>query len=74
MSEQELYDKVVKRINDTPALEQYRDILLYDWPEEDHLEWALNESVAEIVAWCESIRANDKADALEDAVTADWDW
>lgn len=47
------------RVNATPELDAYRDIILdTDWIEPDHLTWVATAPVAEIVRWAESIAAD----------------
>lgn len=66
------HERAEQRINETPELEQYRDVLLYDWPNRgEHLRWVLSAPVAEIIAWRECVRAGEATDALEDAITED---
>jgi hypothetical protein len=48
----DLYEQVERRIDDSPALEPYREVILYDWPEgEEHLRWVLTAPEAESVSW-----------------------
>jgi hypothetical protein len=73
INRQATYDDVVARIDDTPELEPYRALLLFDWQEEqEHYEWATGASVQEIVDWAESIRADDDLQRLEEDATADY--
>ncbi len=68
--DQPQYEKATKRIDDTPELEQYRDIILYDWPEgEEHWEWVAEAKLEKIVEWCESIRKDEALTKLEESVT-----
>lgn len=50
------YDEMVTRIDNTPELEPYREVLVYDWPnEQEHIDWVCTAPVAEIVAWAREI-------------------
>jgi hypothetical protein len=67
--DQAQYEQAEKRINETPELEQYRDIILYDWPEgEQHWTWIAQAKIQEIVDWCESIRQDEALTTLEESV------
>ena len=66
--DQAQYDAASERIDNTPELEQYRDIILYDWQEgAEHWSWIARAKTEEIVAWCESIRKDERLQALEDS-------
>lgn len=66
------YDAMVARIDSTPELEQYRDILLYDWQEgAEHWEWASTAPLAEVIDWCEGIRKDEALQTLEDSLKED---
>jgi len=59
------YDLAKMRIDDTPELEPYRDVILYDWPEgAEHWAWVATAPLATILDWCKGIRENERA--LED--------
>jgi len=45
------YEDAERRVNETPELEPYRDIILYNWDEATHWEWVCTAPVAEIVSW-----------------------
>ena len=54
-----LYRQVEERINNTPDLQPYRDVILYDWPEGDeHLRWALDADLDELIAWAEMVETD----------------
>jgi len=64
--DQAAYDVAVARIDREPALEEYRDIILYDWGnQEEHWQWIASAELAEIVDWCESIRRDEAEDELD---------
>lgn len=46
-----------KRVDDTPALQPYKDILIdYEWDNQDeHLSWVVTADTAEILSWCKTI-------------------
>jgi hypothetical protein len=68
------YAAAMARIDAAPELEPYREIILYDWPEgAEHWAWVAAAPVAEIVAWCEGIREDERLQALEDKLTEDLD-
>jgi hypothetical protein len=53
----DLYAKAWRRVQKSPRLRKYEDIILQDWPEgDDHLRWVIRGRVGEIVAWAEQIR------------------
>lgn len=55
------YQRAENRINETPALEPYREICLHDWPQGDeHYQWVAEAKVSEIIDWAETI-AGDNA-------------
>lgn len=49
-------DRIQERIAKTPELEEYREELEYDWPEQEHADWVATAPVEEIVDWAETIR------------------
>lgn len=56
-----------RRIDATPELEQYRDLIFYDWPEGDiHLLWIHGADTQAIIDWAETIRALTLDEALQD--------
>lgn len=63
MSEVDLYEQARRRVNETPALDERRDVVLYEeWANDlEHWEWVTTAEVSEIVAW---------ADAVGDALAA----
>jgi len=54
MKEQEQQMKQMQqRIDNTPSLEPYSDLILYDWDEgRDHAEWITTADEQEILDWC----------------------
>jgi len=49
-------NKARQRVQDTPELQQYRDVIFADWPEGDeHLQWIASAPLAEIVSWASEI-------------------
>jgi len=52
-----LYDKAKSRVERSPKLRPYHDIILCDnwspWP--DHLRWVIRGRVGEIVSWAQEI-------------------
>jgi len=56
----DLMASVKARIANTPDLQPWEDIILYDWPEGDeHLNWALTAPAGEIISWAQDIRRNE---------------
>jgi len=52
-----LYDDARSRVERSPRMRKYSDILLSDgYADEDHLRWVTKAKVSEIVAWAETIR------------------
>jgi hypothetical protein len=46
------YDRAVERINQTAALQPYREHLLADWPEgKEHYLWVAEAPIGEILSW-----------------------
>jgi len=46
------------RVDKTPSLHPYREIIFYDWTEgDDHLKWISSASLREIMDWCETIQS-----------------
>ena len=55
-----LYDDARLRVERSPRMRKYQDIILGDWsPWPDHLRWVIRGKVSEIVAWAEQIRRDD---------------
>ncbi|HEU4752218.1 MAG TPA: hypothetical protein VFU47_03845 [Armatimonadota bacterium] len=57
------------RVNASETLSAYRDLLLdYDWSNEDeHMEWVATAPEAELVAWAETIRRDERSEQAEGA-------
>ena len=52
-----VHDQARQRVQDTPQLQPYRDVIFYDWPEGDeHLNWIATAPLAEIVDWAETVQ------------------
>ena len=52
------YEEMVARIDATPELEPYRNLLTYDWAEaEEHYNWACTATVEEIANWAQVVEA-----------------
>lgn len=63
-----LFQAARYRVEHTPALAPYTDVLLYDWTEGDeHWEWVRTAPIAEIVDWAETVEANVRQAAAGDA-------
>jgi len=56
------YDQAKRRVDRSAALRDYADIILHDWPEEDHLAWVASAPEAEILDWAHQIRVDDEKD------------
>jgi len=51
-------ERIGRRFEQYPELEQYRDLIYYDWPEGDsHLDWIATAPIGEILDWAAAIRA-----------------
>ena len=61
------YDRAVARVNATPELESYRDLLIeYDWPNADeHYDWVATAPIAELVDWAQGIREGESQEGDE---------
>ena len=47
-----------KRVDDTPELQPYREIIFYDWIEgNEHIRWVATAPIREILDWCETIES-----------------
>jgi hypothetical protein len=58
-----LYDKARARVDRSPRMRPYGDIIFADWsPWPDHLRWVIAGKVSEIVAWAKQIREDSDAD------------
>jgi hypothetical protein len=56
----DLYARAWRRVQASPRLREYSDIILADeTSDEDHLRWVVRGRVAEIAAWAEQIRRDD---------------
>lgn len=52
------YERALERIEATPELEPYRELILDDWPEGDaHYEWAATCDLAELISWAKETGA-----------------
>lgn len=59
-----LHDNARLRVERSPRMRQYQDIILGDWsPWPDHLRWVIRGKVSEIVAWAEQIRRDSAQDS-----------
>lgn len=51
----DLFELAQSKVQDSEVLAQYEDFILTDWPEGDeHWQWVLDASEAEIVDWVEA--------------------
>lgn len=48
------------RVQNTPELQPYADIIEYDWNDTGHYHWVATAPVAEILKWAEGIRADEQ--------------
>ena len=56
----DLYARAWRRVQKSPRLCKYSEIILADWSEgDDHLRWVIRGSVGEIESWAKEI-ANDR--------------
>lgn len=59
-----LHARAVTRVERSPRLRKYRDIIFADWSEgDDHLRWVIRGRVGEIEAWAQQIK-EDSDDGL----------
>ena len=66
MNYSQLYAQARERVDNTPELRQYREIILDDWNEaNEHLTCVITAPVEDIVDWADEIESN-----LEDAPAA----
>ncbi len=55
-----LYERAQQRVNNSPKLSRYSDIIFADWRNwDEHLQWVCTATVSEIADWAESIRAEE---------------
>ena len=67
------YGKAEARVNESPALDALRDIILYDWDDDEgHWEWVQYAPIAEIVAWAKPIREDEEALLAMDEAEERW--
>ena len=51
-----VFDAAERRVNETPELQPYRDVIFAGWVEGiEHLDWVATAPVAEIVDWAQGI-------------------
>ncbi len=56
--EREAFDLAKRRVDGTPALKPYTDLLLeYFWREADHYAWVASAPLHELLSWCRTARA-----------------
>ncbi|MCA9981255.1 MAG: hypothetical protein KDD89_10480 [Anaerolineales bacterium] len=69
------FNKIQARIDNTPELEKFADLLQYEWEDEDeHAEWVATAPTAEIVDWAEQIRDAEQMQAEIDEITDPANW
>lgn len=56
------HQKIQARIDGSPVLEKFSDLLHYAWEEKGHAEWVSNAPIEEIVDWAQVIRNNEYAE------------
>jgi len=56
MTDDNVFDAAERRVNETPELQQYEDVIFAGWAEGiEHIDWVATAPVAEIVGWARSI-------------------
>lgn len=56
--------KARERVKNTQELDQFENIIFYDWPNwDEHLEWIATAPVSEIVDWAEAIQHYSRSNA-----------
>jgi hypothetical protein len=55
MSKQDDYEHVEKRIAETPSLQPFEHILLYDWGDDTFWRWVAMAELEEVIAWAEDV-------------------
>lgn len=56
----DLYARAHRRVEASPRLSPYSDIILGDWAEgDDHLRWVIRGRVSEIESWAREIQENE---------------
>ena len=74
MKPTKLYREAEQRINDTPELEPYRELLLTDWPEGDeHLEWVVSAPVEELLSWARATQTDNEIGVFDDCAVVLFD-
>lgn len=59
-----LYDQARERVENSLALVEYADIILYDWPEGDeHWQWVIDTEEGEILSWAQHLVRSGARDA-----------
>jgi len=52
-------ERATRRVDSHPELEEYRDVIFYDWPEGDeHQKWIATAPSGDIVRWAQSIKGD----------------
>ena len=70
--DQEQYEAAQARVDSTPELQPYEDIIMYDWQEgPEHWEWIAEADVDEIIEWADGIRKDEALDEIEDEAEID---
>lgn len=58
--DEKLLAKAHYRVDNSPALSDYSNIIFYDWNEgNEHLRWIITAPVAEIISWAKEILSNE---------------
>ncbi len=58
-------DLALRRVEQTPQLQPYRDVILYDCPEGDaRWRWLATAPLADVLAWVRSVQAGQPFSAV----------
>lgn len=64
--------RIEARFEQVPELEQYRDLIYYDWIEgEEHLDWIASAPVGDILSWAAVVRQGIEGDVFPSVTNID---
>ena len=51
-----LRQRAEERVNRSPLLSEYHDIIMYDWPDgNEHWKWVIHTHIDEIIDWAQTV-------------------
>ncbi|MBN1889451.1 MAG: hypothetical protein JW850_15765 [Thermoflexales bacterium] len=56
MGKKTIFDQAKERVENSPELQPYRHVVLYDWPEgAEHYKWVASAPASEIISWAQVV-------------------